>query len=136
MHGYLLKEGDFEAANEAGIKAIQLNEENWKAWKVWAVFYRNICSSAEDQEFFLANFSLLLAALSKSMRYKTQKTMLFVGEVVELISNHTHFLAGPACQELDDFVRSFELFLKKTPMWSWVCWLSNLTIHLPKTGNP
>ena len=90
MYGFLLK-NNLEAANENGLEALKLNEENWKAWRVWFTYYRKLCYSVNNTHVFLDYLKEMIDCFKKSIKLKSHRTLLLFSEVIKLVMEKKEF---------------------------------------------
>lgn len=84
MYGYLLK-NDIEKANDNGIQALILNDDNWKAWKIWFIYYRRLCDLTNNTNKFIENLTEMVICFKKLVKVRSHCSLLLFGEIVKLI---------------------------------------------------
>jgi hypothetical protein len=132
MEGYIEK-GMLERANEAGIKGLQCQEENWKLWVVWFTFYNKMYLNFHNTEKGLTYLKEAIRAYVKAIKYIPTRTYLLFAEVLYML----YFREDPAKGRFNndetqkaEVVAALNTVFEETPMWSWTVWLGNLLLNV------
>ena len=134
MGGYLDK-NHLEKANEHGIEALKLNEDNWKLWSKWFDYFKRNYYLHLNSEKSLFYFKEMLKAYIKAIRYKTPMNIVLFSEILQVLYFRDDLVKSKyntdEAMKLE-VVQAFEKILNETPTWSWTIWLGNLILNVYK----
>lgn len=132
MGGYLEK-NMLEKANQHGIEALKLNEDNWKMWTKWFDYFKRNYYLNLNSDKSLFYFKEMLKAYIKAIKYKSAINIVLFSEILQVLyfrddlvkSKHN---SGEAMKQ--EVVQTFDKILTETPIWSWTIWLGNLILNV------
>ena len=132
MEGYIEK-GMLERANEAGIKGLTHQDENWKLWVVWFNFYNKMYLHFHNTEKSLTYLTEAIKAYVKALKYIPGRTYLLFAEILYMFYFREDQVrsrySGDEAQR-SEVVTALRSVFQDTPMWSWTVWLGNLLLNV------
>lgn len=134
MGGYLEKHM-LEKANQHGIEALKLNEDNWKLWTKWFDYFKKNYYINLNSEKSLFYFKEMLKAYIKAIKYKTSVNIVLFGEILHVLYFRDDLVKSKYNSDeamKQEVVQVFDKILTETPIWSWTIWLGNLVLNVYK----
>jgi hypothetical protein len=137
MGGYLEK-NLLENANEHGIEALRLNEDNWKMWTKWFDYFKRNYYLHLNSEKSLMYFKEMLKAYVKAIKYKSAMNLVLFGEILQVLYFRDDLVKSKYNSDEAmklEVIQAFDKILSETPIWTWTIWLGNMVLNVYKKSS-
>lgn len=134
MRGYLDK-NMLENANNHGIEALKLNEDNWKMWTNWFNFYKKAYYQYLNTDKSLVYFKEMIKAYVRAIKYKPAQNLILFSEILHILYFREDIVKSKYNSDealKEEVALAFESILTQTPVWTWTIWLGNLLLNVYK----
>lgn len=136
MEGYIEK-NMLEKANEHGVEAIKLYENNWSIWTVWFHFYKKLYQQCMNTDKNMVYLKEMIKLFTKVSKYQHQNYLLF-NEILNALYFRDDMIKLKYNSDesmKNEVAAAFKALINETPVWTWTVWLGNLILNVYKKKN-